>query len=116
MSITRLQTNVRLAGATIHAGLVYLSGQVPDDRTLDCASQTKQVLDKIDALLMAAGTDKSQVLVAQIWLKDIEKDFSSFNTVWEGWVAVGGPPARAAIQAEMASPEVLVEVMVTAAI
>lgn len=116
MSISRLKINARLAGATMHNNVAYLSGQVPDDRGQDCGGQTRQVLKKIDTLLAAAGTDKSKLLSAQIWLKDIGKDFAILNEVWEAWLPAGSAPARATIQAEMASPEVLVEIMITAAV
>lgn len=116
MSIDRIASNPRLSGAVVHGGLVYLSGQVPADRSLDCAGQTADVLSKIDELLAEAGTDKSRILSAQIWLKDIAKDFAAMNEVWADWLPDGCAPARATIQAPLASPEVLVEIMLTAAI
>lgn len=116
MSIERIGSNPRLSGVVIHGGLAYLSGQVPTDRSLDCAGQTADVLAKIDQLLAEAGTDKSRILTAQIWLKDIAKDFVAMNEVWAGWLPADCAPARATIQAPLASPEVLVEIMLTAAI
>ncbi|MGH8417925.1 MAG: RidA family protein [Pseudomonas sp.] len=115
MSIQRISVNPRLAGAVVHAGVAWLSGQVPDDRSQDCASQTRQVLAKIDALLAQAGSDKSRLLSAQIWLKNISADFAAMNEVWSAWLPEGAAPARATVQADLASPDVLVEIMLTAA-
>lgn len=116
MSIQRISVNTRLAGVVVHNGLAWLSGQVPDDRSQDCAGQTQQVLAKIDALLAQAGSDKSQLLSAQIWLKDIDGDFAAMNEVWSAWLPEGAAPARATIKADLAAPDVLVEIMLTAAI
>ncbi|WP_134678251.1 RidA family protein [Ectopseudomonas khazarica] len=114
MPVQRIQTNARLSGATIFADLVFLSGQVPTDRSQDVAGQTVQVLDKIDALLAEAGSDRSLLLSAQIWLKDIEKDFAAMNEVWSRWLPAGCAPARATVEARLASADVLVEIMLTA--
>lgn len=116
MSITRLSVTPRLAGAVVHNGVAWLSGQVPDDRSQDCAGQTRQVLAKIDQLLAQAGSDKSRLLSAQIWLKDISADFAAMNQAWSQWLPEGAAPARATVQADLASPDVLVEIMLTAAI
>jgi enamine deaminase RidA (YjgF/YER057c/UK114 family) len=116
MSIQRISVTPRLAGAVVHNGLAWLSGQVPDDRSQDCAGQTRQVLAKIDALLAQAGSDKSKLLSAQIWLKDIDADFAAMNEVWAAWLPEGAAPARATIKADLASADVLVEIMLTAAI
>ncbi|QMV63312.1 enamine deaminase RidA (YjgF/YER057c/UK114 family) [Ectopseudomonas oleovorans] len=116
MSIQRIDSNPRLSGAVIHGGLVYLSGQVPTDRSLDCAGQTREVLAKIDDLLARAGTDKTRLLSAQIWLKDIATDFSAMNEVWAAWLPQNSAPARATLQAPLASEDVLVEIMLTAAL
>ena len=114
MSVQRIQTNDRLSGATIFSDLVFLSGQVPSDRSQDVVGQTAQVLEKIDALLTEAGSDRSHMLSAQIWLKDIEKDFAAMNTVWSDWLPAGCAPARATVEARLASADVLVEIMVIA--
>lgn len=114
MSVQRIQTNDRLSGATMFSDLVFLSGQVPTDRTQDVAGQTAQVLDKIDALLAEAGSDRGQLLSAQIWLKDIEKDFAAMNAVWSRWLPAGCAPARATVEARLASADIRVEIMVTA--
>lgn len=115
MSIKRISVGPRLAGAVIHNGVAWLSGQVPDDRSLDCAGQTRQVLAKIDAVLAEAGSDKSRLLSAQIWLKDISADFAAMNQAWVEWLPEGAAPARATTEANLASPDVLVEIMLTAA-
>lgn len=115
MHIERIASTPRLSGAVLHGDLIYLSGQVPDDRQGDCASQTEQVLAKIDSLLQQAGSHRSSLLSVQIWLKDIERDFTAMNAVWDRWLPAGGAPARATTQADLASADVLVEMMVIAA-
>ena len=115
MTIQRLQVGSRLAGAVVHNGLVYLSGQVPDDGTADITAQTQQVLRKMDQLLKEAGSDKSKLLWAQIFLPDM-KDFAAMNGVWEKWVAPGQPPARATVEAKLANATYKVEIMATAAL
>ena len=100
--------------------MVYTSGQVAIIETLESCGikeQTKQTLAKIDALLEEAGTDKSHVLSAQIWLKDIKRDFAAMNEVWNAWVPEGlSKGVRACVEAELARPSILVEVKVTAAL
>lgn len=115
MAIQRLQVGSRLAGAVVHNGLVYLSGQVPDDGTRDITGQTEQVLAKIERLLREAGSDKSKLLTAQIFLPDM-KDFAAMNAVWEKWVVAGQTPARATVEAKLANPAYKVEIMATAAL
>jgi enamine deaminase RidA (YjgF/YER057c/UK114 family) len=115
MTIQRLQVGKRLSGAVIHNGLVYLAGQVPSDGTKDIAGQTQEVLDKIDALLREAGSDKTKVLSAQIYLPDM-KDFAAMNAVWEKWVPAGQAPARATVEAKLANSAYKVEIMATAAL
>lgn len=114
MNIERISGNARLSGAVVHGELVYLAGQVPDDRQLDCAGQTEQVLAKIDALLEQAGSSRAQLLSVQIWLKDIERDFPAMNAAWERWLPAGAAPARATVEARLASADVLVEIMAIA--
>ena len=115
MTIKRLQVGARLSGAVVHNGLVYVSGQVPDDGTANITVQTEQVLARIDALLKEAGTDKSKLLWAQIFLPDM-KDFAAMNAVWEKWVVAGQTPARATVQAALANAAYKVEIMATAAL
>lgn len=94
---------------------VVLAGQVPNDRTLDVVGQTKDVLNKIDDLLAEAGADKSQVVSAYIWLRDIGT-FNEMNSVWDAWVVQGRTPARACVEARMAAPDIAVEIQVIAVI
>lgn len=115
MNIKRMAPNERMSAAVTFANLVFLSGQVPDDRGEDAAGQTRQVLAKIDRLLTEAESDRSQILSAQIWLKDIDADFAAMNSVWSEWLPDGCAPARATVEARLASPNVLVEIMVIAA-
>ncbi|WP_432217949.1 RidA family protein [Pseudomonas kribbensis] len=113
MSIQRLHTNPRLSGAVIFGDLVFLSGQVPGDAT-DAGNQTREVLAKIDALLAEAGSDKDHLLSATIYLKDITADFAAMNEVWSAWLSPGQAPSRTTVQAELARPQVRVEITVTA--
>ncbi|WP_353172951.1 RidA family protein [Acinetobacter rudis] len=114
--IQYFQQSARLSGCVVHAGLAYLSGQVPSNLDADMKQQTLEVLAKIDALLEQVGSDKSRILTAQIWIKNIAEDFNVFNECWEAWLPQGYAPARAALQADLARPQVLVEVMLTAAL
>ncbi|WP_312144978.1 RidA family protein [Brevundimonas sp.] len=112
--ITRIQPGARMSEAVIHGNTVYLAGQVgePGD---DVTAQTGTTLAEIDALLAQAGTDKSKILMATIWLADIA-DFEAMNAVWDAWVDPANPPARATSEARLATPDYLVEIIVTAAI
>lgn len=114
MTIIRNNPQPRLSASVEYGSLVFLSGQTPKSSVDDVALQAREVLDKIDALLVAAGSDKQHILSAQIWLKDISRDFAAFNEVWVAWMPEGHSPARAAVQAEMARPDILVEIMITA--
>ncbi len=114
MSIERLGTGARMSQAVIHGDTVYLAGQVADDPTPSVQEQTRQVLTKIDGLLKSAGSDKSRILSANIWLADIGR-FAEMNEVWDKWVAPGHTPARATVEAALARPEYLVEIRVVAA-
>lgn len=113
--IERFDTGPRMSEMTVHNGVAYLAGQIADDATQDIAGQTRQVLDAIDALLARAGSDKSKVLRAQIFLVDLA-DFAVMNSVWELWVVPGHTPARATVQAALARPEWKIEIVVTAAV
>jgi enamine deaminase RidA (YjgF/YER057c/UK114 family) len=104
----------RMSRAVIHDNRVFLAGLTASDTTQDIQSQTKQILDKIDDYLKQAGTSKSNLLTANLWIKDMAM-FSAMNEIWNAWVDPANPPARACVKAEMARPEVLVEIMVTAA-
>ncbi len=112
--ITRIQPGARMSEAVIHGDTVYLAGQVGEPGE-DVTAQTKTTLAEIDALLAQAGTDKSRILMATIWLADIA-DFDAMNAVWDAWVDKANPPARATSEGKLASPEYLVEIIVVAAV
>jgi enamine deaminase RidA (YjgF/YER057c/UK114 family) len=103
-----------MSRAVVRGDNVYLAGLTASDNSLDIAGQTRQILDKIDHYLKEAGTSKSNLLTANLWIKDMAM-FSQMNAVWNEWVDPANPPARACVRADMARPEVLVEIMVTAA-
>ena len=111
--IIRTEANKVLAKAVEYHGFVYLCGMTADDTSLDVAGQTRQVLANIDAALEEHGTDNTRLLQAQIWLKDI-RDRDAMNAIWVAWLPEGGAPARACVEASMADPRLLVEIMVTA--
>ncbi len=113
--IQRFDVGARMSEMAVHDGTVYLAGQVAADETLDITGQTKQVLAAIDALLARAGTDKTKILRAQIFLADIA-DFPAMNAVWDQWVVAGHTPPRATVQAALAKPAWKVEIVVTAAL
>ncbi|MBN9461144.1 MAG: RidA family protein [Burkholderiales bacterium] len=114
MTIERLHAGPRMSEAVIHNGIVYLAGQVADDPSADVGAQTRQVLAAIDRLLAEAGSDRTCILQAQVFLADIS-DFAAMNAVWDAWVPAGHAPARATVEARLASPEYRVEIKVIAA-
>ena len=113
MSINRHHTNQRMSQIVVHGDTVYLAGQVAADAGADISVQTQQVLEKIDTLLAEAGSDKSKILSAQIWIASMGH-FAQMNEVWDAWVPSGHAPARACIEARLASPDLLVEVGIIA--
>jgi len=113
--IQRFDVGARLSEMAIHNGTVYLAGQVPEDASLDIQGQTAQVLAAVDALLERAGTDKSRILMAQIFLPDLN-DFAGMNAVWDAWVPAGNAPPRATVQAALARSGWRIEMVVTAAL
>jgi enamine deaminase RidA (YjgF/YER057c/UK114 family) len=102
-----------MSQAVVHGGVVYLAGQVGAPGA-GVAEQTRAVLAQVDRLLAEAGTDKSRILAATIWLADIA-DFAEMNGVWDAWVDPANPPARATGESRLAAPEFKVEIIVTAA-
>jgi len=116
MTIARMHVGKRLSELVINraSGTAYLAGQVAGDATEDITGQTRQVLAQIDALLSEADSDKTKILSATIYLPDMA-DFAAMNAVWEKWVAPGQTPARATVEARLASPEYRVEIQVVAA-
>lgn len=112
--IQRMQTNARMSQIVVHGDTVYLAGQVADDRQADVQEQTRQVLAKIDKLMAEAGTDKTRMLSATIWLPDIS-DFAAMNEIWDAWVPAGAAPARACVQSALAFDSLKVEIGIIAA-
>ena len=115
MTIERFDVGSRLSEMAVHNGTVYLAGQVPEDGSLDIEGQTQQVLAAIDRLLQRADTDKTKILMAQIFLADLA-DFEGMNRVWDAWVPAGNAPPRATVQAKLARAGWRIEVVVTAAV
>ena len=113
--IKRFDVGARMSDMAVHNGVAYLAGQVASDATKDAQAQTADVLAQVDALLARAGTDKSRILMAQIFLADIA-DFAAMNAAWDAWVASGHCPPRATVEAKLAKPEWKVEIVVKAAV
>ncbi len=113
--VQRFDVGTRMAEMAVHNGTVYLAGQVADDATQDIQGQTRQVLAAVDALLARVGSDKSKVLMAQIFLVDLV-DFDGMNLVWDAWVTAGHTPPRATVQAQLTKPGWKIEMVVTAAV
>ncbi|MDP9095865.1 MAG: RidA family protein [Pseudomonadota bacterium] len=110
--IIRTDANAVLAKAVEYHGFVFVQGVTASDLSKDISGQTEEVLKEIDAILEIHGTDKTRLLQAQIWLKDI-RDREAMNKLWSAWLPADGAPARACVQAHMADPRHLVEIMVT---
>lgn len=115
MEITRLHVGKRLSEIAIHNQVVYLAGQIAGDTSQDIAGQTREVLAAIDRLLNEAGSDKTCILMCQIFIADMA-EFDGMNSVWDEWVPQGHTPPRATIEARLANPACLVEIVVTAAL
>jgi enamine deaminase RidA (YjgF/YER057c/UK114 family) len=110
MTIKRFETGPRMSQAVVHGGTVYLAGQVAQSaRGASVKDQTAAILKQIDALLLAAGTDKSKLLSATIWLTDITR-FNEMNSVWDAWVSPGNTPARACVESQLVSSDYAVEI------
>jgi len=114
MTLQRFDVGTRLSEMALHNGVCYLAGQVAGDASQDIRGQTRQVLASIEALLARAGSDKSRILMCQIFLADLA-DFAGMNEVWEAWLPVGQAPPRATVLAQLAKPQWKVEMVVTAA-
>ena len=114
-NITKLDSNDTLSEIAIHNGVVYLAGQVPNDDSLDIKGQSREVFANIDAALAKAGSDKSKILSAQVFITDLA-NFDAFNSEWNQWVKDITPPARASVEAKLVKPNWLIEIMVIAAI
>jgi len=114
MAVIRHHVGPRLSEIAVHQRTVYLAGQIAEDTTQDIAGQTREALGHIDRLLAEANSDKAHLLSVQIYLADM-KDFAGMNAVWDAWVADGATPPRATVEAKLANPACLVEIVVVAA-
>jgi len=115
MSIERKHMSPRMSQIVTRGDTVYLAGQVAMDKPgASVAEQTQNILDRIDAYLAEAGTDKSKLLTATIWITDMA-EFADMNGVWDAWVDPANPPCRACVEAKLATPDFNVEIMVVAA-
>ena len=115
MKIERHETGPRMSKAVIHGDTVYLAGIVADSpKDKSMAEQTRSILSQIDGFLATAGTNKTKLLSVNIWITDMAQ-FGEMNTVWDAWVSPGNTPARATVEAKLASPHYKVEIMVVAA-
>ncbi len=112
--IIRKQVNERMSRIVEHNGVIYLAGIVSDDKDLDIKGQAQRVLAIAEERLAEAGSDKDNILRAEIFVKDIARDFADFNEVWDSWVSKENPPARACVEATMANTATLVEIIFTA--
>jgi enamine deaminase RidA (YjgF/YER057c/UK114 family) len=116
MALKRIEPGKRMSAAVIHNGMVYLAGYTPEKALgKSVAEQTADILAQIDETLKEAGTDKTNIVKANIWLTDI-KTWAEMNTVWDTWVVPGQTPARATVESKLAAPGIDVEIMVEAAI
>jgi len=114
MSIERIENGQRFCRVLRHNGTIYISGLTADDLSGDTTDQTRQILAKIDGYLAKAGSDKSRLLSAQVWLRDIA-DFEMMNAAWDAWIDRSAMPVRATVEARLAGDQYRVEIMVTAA-
>jgi len=115
MTIQRIKPGPRMSGAVVHGNTVYLAGQVANQAAgKSVTEQTQEILSIIDSLLAEAGTDKSKLLMVNIWLTDMAT-FQEMNAVWDAWVSPGNTPARATVEAKLAAPAFKVEIAVIAA-
>ncbi|HEX9390559.1 MAG TPA: RidA family protein [Usitatibacteraceae bacterium] len=114
MTIQRFHVGKRLSEMAVHNGTIYLAGQVADDPAQDITGQTQQVLAAIDRLLAEAGSDRTRILSATIYITDMV-NFPAMNAVWDAWVAQGHAPPRATVEAKLAKPAYKVEIQVVAA-
>jgi enamine deaminase RidA (YjgF/YER057c/UK114 family) len=115
MKIERHEIGPRMSKAVIHGDTVYLAGIVADSpKGKSVAEQSKNIQSQIDGFLALAGTDKTKLLSANIWITDMA-NFPEMNSVWDSWVSAGNTPARATVEAKLASPDYKVEIMVVAA-
>jgi enamine deaminase RidA (YjgF/YER057c/UK114 family) len=115
MSIERKEVGPRMSQIVVHGDTVYLAGIVAHaNKGRSVTEQTHEILSTIDDYLARAGSDKTKLLRANIWITDMAK-FAEMNAVWDAWVSPGATPARACVEAKLAAPDYNVEIMVVAA-
>ena len=115
MAIIRKHSSERSSQINIHNGTIYFAGQVANDVTTGIKEQTKDCLQKIDALLLEAGSDRDHILSTSIFLRNID-DFAAMNEVWNAWIGPHEKPARACVEAKMARKQILIEICMIAAV
>ena len=108
--IERMKTNERLSAIVKHQGVVYLAGQLTDDDSKDLTYQSNSMLDKVDKLLEEAGSDRSRILSAIIYLKTMD-DYADFNTIWNNWLPEGTAPTRTCVRADMARENIYLSLL-----
>ncbi len=113
--IRRFESNGRFSKVVEHNGVIYIAGQVCNDPSGDIKKQTAEVLEKIDAILERYGSDKEHMLSATVYISDMAL-FKDMNSVWDSWVVSGNEPTRACVEAKMASPSLLVEIVCNAVV
>lgn len=114
--LVRMQTSSRLSRTIRHGDVLYLSGITAAEGGTDIKSQTRRVLEKLDEFLKLNNTDKTRLISAQIWLRDIDRDFAGMNEVWDAWTPQDAAPTRATGESKLADPSVLVEIIAIAAL
>ena len=115
MSVKRIEPGKRFSAAVVHGDTVYLAGTVASDTSVGVKGQTEQILKRMDQLLAAAGSSKSKVLSANVYMTDITK-WEEMNSAWDAWVDPNNMPVRATVEAKLAQPKYQVEIMMTAAL
>jgi enamine deaminase RidA (YjgF/YER057c/UK114 family) len=115
LNIARIGGNNRMSNVVRHENTLYLAGQVPDNVSVGITEQTREVLEKVSRILSENGSSKASILSCQIYLSDM-RYFNDMNAVWDEWVAEGNAPARATVEARLASPAKFIEVCVVAAV
>ena len=115
MKIERFHVGRRMSEIAVHQQTVYLAGQIAENATQDIVGQTREVLGHVDRLLAEAGSSKNHILMCQVYLSDMQH-FDGMNAAWDEWVSDSGAPPRATVEAKLARPEWLVEIVVTAAV
>lgn len=113
-TLTKIGGSARFSAIASHGGQIHLAGQVSQLKDADVAEQSRDVFAKVDALLLEAGTDRSQIISVQVWLSDMA-DYAAFNDAWDKWVSDIAPPTRVCVEARLAQPHYKVEVLVIAA-